>query len=118
MSNKRKAPSTKSQSAAVTPSFKNNWIFTGTLDSNSVEKLCLTIFDSDTNLKSDFFEYAIVGSNLCLDSKKGSDLYDVYGYVQIKKHRWTRRELIRHFGVNVTTYSSIQSSYSETPKVN
>lgn len=108
MSNKRKAPSTKSQSAAVTPSFKNNWIFTGTLDSNSVEKLCLTIFDSDTNLKSDFFEYAIVGSNLCLDSKKGSDLYDVYGYVQIKKHRWTRRELIRHFGVNVTTYSSTE----------
>jgi hypothetical protein len=109
MSNKRKATSTKSQLASVTPACKNNWIFTATLDSDEVEKLCLTIFDIDRKLNSEVFEYAIVGTNVNLDTKKGGgNLYDVYAYVQIKKHRWTRKELLRHFGVTVTTYSSTE----------
>ena len=83
MSNKKKAPSTKSQSAAVTPSCKNNWIFTAMLDSDSVEKLCSTTFDSNLQLNTEVSEYAIAGSNLCLDYKKGADTYDIYGYVQI-----------------------------------
>ena len=71
MSNKRKATSTKSQLASVTPACKNNWIFTATLDSDEVEKLCLTIFDIDRKLNSEVFEYAIVGTNVNLDTKKG-----------------------------------------------
>lgn len=107
MSNKRKANSTKPQSALQT--CKNNWIFTATLDPDAVEKLCLTIFDSNRNLNSQIFEYAIVGTNETLDSKKGGrTLYDVYGYVQIKRNRWTCKELIRHFGVSVTTYSATE----------
>ena len=108
MSKKRKATSGKSQSTTVTPAWKNNWIFTGILDSKSVEKLCLTIFDSHTNLNSEVFKYAIVGTNQKLDIKKGVDSYNIYGYVQIKKHRWTRKELLQHFGVTVTTYSSTE----------
>jgi hypothetical protein len=106
MSNKRKATSTKSQLPSVTPACKNTWIFTATLDADAVEKLCLTIFDIGKKLNSEVFEYAIVGTNESMDSKKrGLKLYDVYAYVQIKKHRWTRKELLRHFGVTVNTYS-------------
>ena len=108
MSNKRKATSSKIQSTSVTPACKNNWIFTATLDSDAVEKLCLTIFDINRNLNTEVFEYAIVGTNPSSNRKKGGDWYDIFGYVQIKKHRWSRRELLRHFGVTVTTYSSTE----------
>ena len=108
MSNKRKATSSKIQSTSVTLACKNNWIFTATLDSDAVEKLCLTIFDINRNLNTEVFEYAIVGTNPSSNRKKGGDSYDIFGYVQIKKHRWNRRELLRHFGVTVTTYSSTE----------
>ena len=110
MSAKRKA---KGQpTASPTPAMKNNWIFTGVMDSDSVQKLCLTIFDCDRKLNTEVFEYGIVGTRSSLDAKKkGNPLFDVFGYVQIKNHRWSKRDLLRHLVVSVIPYSTNDSVF-------
>lgn len=110
MSGKRKAKGQLTSSSTVT--MKNNWIFTGTMDSDSVQTLCLTIFDCDRNLNTEVFEYGIVGTRSSLDAKnRDKSLYDVFGYVQIKNHRWSKRDLLRHLVVTVTPYSTNDSVF-------
>jgi len=104
MSGKRKA---KSKSAPT--SCKNNLIFTGCMDSDEFQNLCLTILDCEKNLRSEVFEYGIVGARVSIESNsKGEPLFNVFGYVQIKSERWNRRELLQRLKVNVTTYTSTE----------
>ena len=98
MSGKKKA---KSQlTTPISPTMNNNWILTGVMDADLVEKLCLTIFDSNRNLNTDFFEYGIVRTRSSLDG------FNVFGYIQIRNYRWGKQDLLHHLVVTLTSCST------------
>ena len=76
------------------------------------ESICNTFFSDDKHLKSDMFNYVIIG--IKKSSDKGS--YDIYGYLQLKSGRWTNKDLLNWVRYPVTGYLSTDRIFQRIEK--
>ena len=103
MAQPRKSTRSTQVSTKAQQSTKVNWIFTASNRSSpQVRAICNAFFSDSMVLKSETFNYAIIG--IKGTSEKG--IYDIYGYVQLKHGRWTSKDLIQHVRYPVKSYSS------------
>jgi len=77
-----------------------------------VRAICNAFFSDDKQLKSDTFNYVIIGIKSSND--KGS--YDVYGYLQLKSGRWTNKDLLNWVRYPVTGYLSTDRIFQRIEK--
>ena len=114
MAHQRKSHKVTQASTKVQPSTKVNWIFSAPRQSSAKVKQIGNAFFSDSLLlRSDTFNYAVIGVKSC--TSKHNE-YDIYGYVQIKHGRWTSSDLIKHVKYPIKCYSSGDTIWGRVEK--
>lgn len=98
-------------------SLKSNWIFTAkNLDKSRLNKLLSKFFDNKDNLKTNYFQFAIIGMSAMTPENT-----TVEGYVQLKEgFRWSSGALQKHLDVSVEAFNSddIVFGQEEAKKMN
>ena len=114
MAHQRKSHKVTQASTKVQPSTKVNWIFSAPRQSSAKVKQIGNAFFSDSLLlRSDTFNYAVIGVK---SSNFNNNEYDIYGYVQIKHGQWTSSDLFKHVRYPIKCYSSGDTIWGRVEK--
>jgi len=114
MAPQRKSHKVTQASTKVQPSTKVNWIFSAHRQSSAKVRVIGNAFFSDSLLlRSDTFNYAVIGVKKSIFKHNE---YDIYGYVQIKHGRWSSGDLIKHVNYPINCYSSGDTIWGRVEK--